>query len=378
MKKVRTYIEQYDHYLFFAFFVLIFIGLYMQLNISSIRTQMIFFYRQFAWFILSMVSLFIAFKKINLGKIRKYSFLFVVLTILALIAVLIFGNSVKGAVRSIRIWKINIQPSLIARLVLIIYFAHILEKKKRVIPYTTPKFFFSNFLALIVIPAFIFLLILVERHFSTLVISSITLISLLFLAKVRYSTIFSLLGILLFLGMMVLFLGPKYRSDRIKIYKQYALFFPAEKNAEDKELNDYQIRESLISLSAGKIFGTSPSHGTGKHYFLPEAKTDYIFAIIGEEFGFLGALTILLLYAFLFFRSIINANKQKDLFLQLLSLGLGMNIFFNAMINIGVAMAALPSTGVTLPFISYGGTSLLVNSFSIGLLLNISARRRKI
>lgn len=378
MKKVRTYIEQYDYNLFFAFFVLIFIGLYMQLNISSIRTQMIFFYRQFAWFILSMVSLFIAFKKINLEKIRKYSFLFVVLTILALIAVLIFGSSVKGAVRSIRIWKINFQPSLIARIVVIIYFAHILEKKKRVIPYTTPKYFFSNFLALIVIPAVIFLLILVERHFSTLVISSITLISLLFLAKVRYSTIFSLIGILLFLGIMVLFFGPKYRSDRIKIYKEYSLFFPSEKRAEDKELNDYQIRESLISLSAGKIFGTSPSHGTGKHYFLPEAKTDYIFAIIGEEFGFLGALMILLLYAFLFLRSILNANKQKDLFLQLLCLGLGMNIFFNAIINIGVAMAALPSTGVTLPFISYGGTSLLVNSFSIGLLLNISARRRKI
>ncbi|MCK4696326.1 MAG: FtsW/RodA/SpoVE family cell cycle protein, partial [Candidatus Cloacimonetes bacterium] len=101
------------------------------------------------------------------------------------------------------------------------------------------------------------------------------------------------------------------------------------------------------------------------------------FAIIGEEFGFLGALSVLGMYVFLFIRSIISSYRKEDLYLKLAGIGLGMNIFFNAMVNIGVAMAAIPSTGVTLPFISYGGTSLLVNSFTIGLLLNISATRQK-
>ena len=141
----------------------------------------------------------------------------------------------------------------------------------------------------------------------------------------------------------------------------------------DKE---YQVRESLLSLSGGKLTGTTPTKGTGKHYFLPEAKTDYIFSIIGEEFGFIGALIVIGLFIFLFYRTIINALRQDDIFLKLAGIGLGMNIFFNAMVNIGVSIAILPSTGVTLPFISYGGTSLLVNSFSVGLLLNISAKKQ--
>ena len=122
--------------------------------------------------------------------------------------------------------------------------------------------------------------------------------------------------------------------------------------------------------------GTISKRGTGKHYFLPEAKTDYIFSIIGEEFGFLGALIVIGLFIFLFYRAIVNSLRQDDTFLKLAGIGLGMNIFFNAMVNIGVSMAILPSTGVTLPFISYGGTSLLVNSFSVGLLLNISAKKQ--
>jgi cell division protein FtsW (lipid II flippase) len=138
------------------------------------------------------------------------------------------------------------------------------------------------------------------------------------------------------------------------------------------------VKQSLISLASGKLLGTSPRKGTGKHYFLPEAKTDYVYSIIGEEFGFLGALTVLILYVFMFYRCVTNSVRYEDLYLKLLGLGLGMNIFFNAMVNIGVAISALPSTGVTLPFISYGGTSLLIHSFTVGLLLNISAERKVI
>ncbi len=373
--KPKSYIEQYDHYIPLIYLVLMIIGLYMQLNISAIRTKMDFFYRQSIWFGLSFFLIWFAFKVINLKKIRKYSILFVIITIILLAAVLIVGRDVKGAVRSIRIWKINIQPSLLARLVLILYFAHILDKHKRVLGKTTPKFFLKKFSALIIIPAIIFVLILVERHFSTLIISGFTLLSILFLAKIRMSTLLSILGIMLIIGIMIISFGPKYRSQRIKIFKKYSLFYKDAKENNIEVTNDYQIKESLISLSAGKFFGTH-QEATGKHYFLPEAKTDYIYAIIGEEFGFLGTLVILSLYCFLFFRAMKSSFIQEDFFLKLFGFGLSMNIFYNAIVNIGVAMAALPSTGVTLPFISYGGTSLLVNSFSIGLLMNISAKRR--
>ncbi len=374
--KSKTYIQQYDYYIFVIFVILMLIGLFMQLNISSIRSKMFFFNRQIIWVGLSIFSLWFAFKIVNLKKIRKYSLFFILLTILSLIAVLIFGSGVKGAVRSINIAGINIQPSLFARIVLIFYFAHILDKKQKIIKKATPKFFLQNFSALIIIPAIIFILILFERHFSTLVISGFTLISMLYLAKIRYSTIFSLLGIILIIGILVISFGPKYRSNRMDIFYKYSLFHSNLENKNKKLDNEHQIKESLIALSSGNFFGTTPKRGTGKHYFLPEAKTDYIYAIIGEEFGFLGAFFILILYAFLFSRSFINSKKQNSFFLQLLGLGLGMNIFYNAIVNIGVAMSAIPSTGVTLPFISYGGTSLIVNSFTIGLLMNISAKRR--
>ena len=375
--KAKTYIAGYDYYILFVYMLLMFIGLYMQLNISSIRTSMSFFYRQFIWFGLSVFSLWFAFKVVKLEKIRPYIFMFLIITILLLIAVLIFGENVKGAIRSFHIWKINIQPSLIARIVLILYFAHFLEKKQKIIDETRPKGFLRHFNALIVMTLIVFLLILAEKHFSPLIISGFTLISLLLLAKIRFSTILLLICISLIALMIVLKLGPRYRGERMQIYEKYSLFHKAlNKDTEYSGTNDYQIRESLISLTGGRLFGTTPRKGTGKHYFLPEAKTDYIYSIIGEEFGFLGALFVLGLYVFLFARAIINSYK-KDMFLMLAGIGLGMNIFFNAMVNIGVSLAAVPSTGVTLPFISYGGTSLLINSFTVGLLLNISAERQR-
>ena len=375
--KTKTYIAQYDYLLLFTYLVLIAIGIFMQLNISSVRTTMYFFYRQFIWLFLSLGSLYFAFKVIDLEKLRRLIFPLLLIIIIMLISVLIFGDTVKGAVRSIRIWKINIQPSLLARIILIFYFAHILDKRKRHIDDTRPKGFWKHFKHLIVITAIIYLLIIFEKHFSPLIISSITLLSLLFIAKIRLSTIGIILAVCLILGFFVIQLGPSYRSERMKIYSKYSLIHKALNiDNEYKGTQDYQIRESMLSLSGGRLMGTSSKRGTGKHYFLPEAKTDYIFSIIGEEFGFLGALIVIGLFVFLFSRVIINSLRQDDTFLKLAGIGLGMNIFFNAMVNIGVSIGILPSTGVTLPFISYGGTSLVVNSFSVGLLLNISSKKQ--
>lgn len=375
--KTKTFIAEYDIYILFTYILLILIGIFMQLNISSVRTSMSFFYRQIIWLLLSSGSVYFAFKIVNLEKARKLIFPFLIIVVLLLIAVLIFGDTVKGAVRSIRIWKINIQPSLLARVILIFYFAHILDKNKRKIDNSRPLGFLINFNQLIVITAIIYFLILFEKHFSPLVISGITLLSLLFIAKIRLSTIALIISLCFLIGILIIQFGPTYRSERMKIYSKYSLFHKAmNKQGDYSGTKDYQIKESLLSLSGGKLTGTMPARGTGKHYFLPEAKTDYIFSIIGEEFGFIGSLTVLALFIFMFTRSIINALKQDDMFLKLAGIGLGMNIFFNAMVNMGVSMAILPSTGVTLPFISYGGTSLLVNSFSVGLLLNISAKKQ--
>jgi cell division protein FtsW len=375
--KERSYIASYDPYIFLIYIVLLTLGLYFQLSISSVRNSMFFFYRQLGFSILSLGAVWFAFIIIDLHKLRRFAIILVIISIILLIIVLAFGDPVKGAIRSIKIWNVNFQPSLLARIVLIFYFAHILDKKQREIPKSSPLCFLKKFHSLITITLVVFALIFAGRHLSILIISSLTLISMLFLARIRLSTIFLILSICLVIGIIAISLGSAYRSQRIITYQRYSLFFPNSDISKDSGADDYQIREGLISLTSGKLFGTGSERGKGKHYFLPEAKTDYIFAIIGEERGYLGALFVFALYVLLFARSIISSWQNESFFLKLLGLGLGMNIFFNVLINIGVAMAALPSTGVTLPFISYGGTSLLINSLSIGLLMNISARKKR-
>lgn len=370
-------IVKYDHYLLTCYIVLMIFGLIMQLNISSVRASMLFFYKQALWFLLSLGSLWLAFKVIDLQKLRRFIFLLVIITIILLILVLLTGEQVKGGVRSIRFLGVSVQPSLIARLVLVLYFAHILDKKKDYLTTSRPLGFLLNFNALIVIPVIMYGLILAQHHFTPLIISSLTLLSLLYLASIRFSTIALILLLIALGGFLIIQFGPSYRGERMDIYARYSLFHKlADKQSDYQGTRDYQIRESLISLGSGGLLGTGSHRGTGKHYFLPEAKTDYIFAIIGEEYGFLGALLVLGLFVFLFIRTAINSSNVESLYLKLLSLGLGLNIFYNVMVNVGVAISALPSTGVTLPFISYGGTSLLINSFAVGLLLNVSAERR--
>jgi len=382
--KQRNGLISYDYYILAAFAVLVMIGMYFQLDISSIRSNMGFFYRQSFWLIVSVAFLIVAYR-INLDKVRKLIPILLLLTVVVLVLVLIFGKEVKGAKRFLAItipfihMKINFQPSLMARIILIFYFAHFLDKNEKLIPLSKLSYFFKKFNALIVIPGIILTLILFERHFSPLVISVTTLLSLLFLAKIRMSTILTFTAIFILVGMGIVILGPKYRAQRMLIYKEYSLFMKSDDGSSQLNPDEgYQIKQSLISLESGGLLGTGVDRGTGKHYFLPEAKTDYVFSIIGEEWGFIGALFVLSLFVFLFTRTMIISYHQDSLFLMLAGMGLGMNIFYNAMVNIGVAISALPSTGVTLPFISYGGTSLLINSITIGLILNISSRRRRI
>jgi cell division protein FtsW len=375
MKNKRAKIVGYDYHLLAIYFILMLFGLYMQINIGSVRTSLHFFFMQLAWSVISIFSLWFAFRFINFEKARKLIFPFLIIIIILLIIVLVTGVENKGGIRRI----FGTQPSLFARVLIILYFAHILDKKKDCIEDTKPKGFFRHFNSLIIISIIIFGLVFAGRHLSILIILAMTLFWMLWIANIRFATMMTFLSIIPIMLIAVLLFGREYRKERVDIYANYSLFHRAAaietQYTGDK---DYQIQQSLISLASGGLWGTTPARGTGKHYFLPEARTDYIFSIIGEEFGFIVAAFIWGLYVFLFIRTFIIAKKAQNMYQKLAAYGLGMNIFFNALVNVGVAMSALPSTGVTLPFISYGGTSLLVNSFSIGLLLNISAVRKKV
>ncbi len=379
-KPSKSYIVSYDHLLLVSYVVLCLIGLFVMLDINSVRTGLRFFYRHLIFLGFSVVVMYLTFRFRNIMKLRKWIFAAMVLVMLLLVLVLIIGSSVKGATRSLNLGPINIQPSLLARVCLVFYFAHILDKKKDLISKSGPKGFIKHFKSLIIMPILIFGLILAERHLSTLIISGATLLGMLWVARIRLTTILVILLILAAGAVTVISYGAKYRNARMEIFEKYSVFHKVFGN-ENKAKNitgDYQVRESLTALTSGGFIGVGTESGLAKQAYLPETHTDYIYSIIGEEFGYLGALVVLLLFALLFYRSMQSSWSQEDFFLKMVGIGLALNIFVNAMVNIGVAMSALPSTGVTLPFISYGGTSLVVNSFSIGVLLNISAKRRQV
>ena len=384
MKKRKNIIVNYDSWILLIYLFLVFVGIFMQLNINSVRTNLSFFINQLHWLILSLFFMWFSFKVVTINFIRKAIFPLLLITLGLLIAVLIKSlivenADVNGSVRSIKVLGINIQPSLLSRVVLVLFTTNALDRKKDKCEDSNPINFFKNFNFLLIIIAIFFGFILSEKHFTPLIISGLTIMWLFVLAKIRFKTIFLMIVIVSLLGFFVIKFGPQYRSVRMKIFHKYSLIHKAMDKAGDyKGDSEYQIRESLIALASGHVLGRGPNRGMAKHYFLPEAKTDYIFSIIGEDFGLWGSFLIFAAYCFLFWRTFQNSVKEKDHFLKFAGIGLGMNIFFNAMVNMGVAMSALPSTGVTLPFISYGGTSLLVNSITIGLLLNISAERRRV
>jgi len=373
--KTQRYIVSFDKGILLAYGLLCLVGLIVMLDISSVQSSMVYFYRQLLFLIVSAIGALVILYSFNLEKLRGLAPYLVYITIVLLVIVLIKGNTVKGATRQLSLGFINFQPSFLARVVLVFYFAHVLDRKHDELLQTTPVNFFANFPALVVLTGTVFLLIILERHLSTLIIGGMTLYGMLIYAgaKKRLLLLIALIGLIG--GILVLTHGADYRKSRITTYKKYSLFLKP-KGEIKADASDYQVKESLTALTSGGLFGTGMSRGRAKHYYLPEARTDYIFTIIGEEWGFLGAIVVFGLHCYLFFRALRMANSRENRYLRFLGVGLALNIFCNVLVNTGVAMSILPPTGNTLPFISYGGSALLIDSASLGAILNISAERR--
>ncbi len=302
----------------------------------------------------------------------------VYLTLVLLVIVLFKGSTIKGATRQISLGIVSFQPSFLARVVLVFFFGHILDKRyDEIISTTHPLDFLKNFPSLIVLTGLTFLLIILERHLSTLIIGGATLYGMLIYAGVRKRLLILVAVLGLVGGVLILSHGADYRKSRLTTYKKYSLFFK-DRGSSASDHRDYQVKESLTALTSGGLFGTGIARGRAKHYYLPEARTDYVYTIVGEEFGFMGAILVFGLHCFLFFRAIRMAHNNENRYLKFLGVGLAMNIFCNVLVNTGVAMSILPPTGNTLPFISYGGSALLIDSASVGVILNISADRRMV
>ncbi len=318
-----------------------------------VRQQTIFF------FLGIVVMLFVS--KINLQFLKKKANLILIICFLLLILVLIPGiGTVRNGSRSwFGIGGLGIQPSEFAKIGLIIfvskYLAHNQKNMRDVKKGALPIF---------IIIGLFFLLIMLEPDFGTAMVMVLTLIALIFASGLKIS-FFIKLGILGLLGIIGLIIAAPYRMARIISFLN---------PWSDPLGSGYQIIQSLYAIGPGGLLGQGFLNSRQKHFYLPEPQTDFIFSIISEEFGFLGVLIVCGFFCFIFYRMLMIALKSNDLFQKYLAFGLAFGIFIQAALNLAVVVGLIPVTGVTLPFFSYGGSSLLISMISIGLVLNVSKK----
>ena len=410
LEKLLQRLREIDLRMMIFYLLLIICGLFIQLDITSASGTLPYFLKQF---LISLTAIFFCVLIYLFWKIKwfKWSFwIFYVITLGLLIYVLHHGEDLMGAKRmmiiDLKVITISLQPSLLARLVLVVLFARVLSRRANLIANSSFVPFVKNFFPLLLFTGVYYILILKENHLSAVLTSGFTLISLLFLANIRKATILILIICVLILGSVVVIYqksdksnsANKTNSETVQLKTEAAIKDTAEgSNFRIARIESFiescliirwltgnktnygmsgNNRESIFCLSTGKLLGCGANGGMGKLKFLNEPRTDFVFAIIVEEFGLLGALFIMFFYLGLVNRGINISSRQKLIFNRLLGYGFSLNIFFNVIIHIGAVSGCLPTTGVTLPFISHGGSSIVVNSMAIGILL-ILARQEK-
>ena len=310
-------------------------------------------------FVILGIIMMIIFSKVDYKLYKNKANIILSICFLLLILVLIPGiGSVRNGSRSwFGILGFGFQPSELSKLGLIIFTAKYLSKNddnKR----NTLRFIFP-ILGIIII---FFGLIMLEPDFGTGMVIVCSLIGLIFISGADIS-IFLKLGMLGIFGVAVLIIIAPYRLDRITSFLN---------PWSDPLGSGFQMIQSLYAIGPGGLLGYGFLNSRQKHFYLPEPQTDFIFSIITEEFGFIGSLIIIILFALLFYLIIKVCIKTTELFGKYLIFGLLFLLMFQTILNLSVVVGLVPITGVTLPFLSYGGSSLLVSMASIGIILNIS------
>ena len=305
------------------------------------------------------IGLMLFIKRIDYNLYYKKSNIILIICLILLILVLIPGiGTVRNGSRSwFGIGSLGIQPSEAAKLGLIIFTSKYLSNSDKYV-----KNIKSGVIPILFITMLFFCLIMLQPDFGTGTIMVMSIIAILFIAGVDIKFFLGggLLGII---GVVFLILIAPYRMDRITSFIN---------PWKDPLGTGFQIIQSLYAIGPGGLLGQGFLNSRQKHFYLPEPQTDFIFSIISEEFGFLGILIVSILFITILYCGIKIALNTKESFPKYLAFGMTFQIIFQAILNLMVVIGLIPVTGVTLPFLSYGGSSLLVSMASIGIILNIS------
>lgn len=355
--------KKIDFLLLLAVGFLTFFGLFMLYDASSFVA-----FRDFAdkyhyvkeqtfWMFLGFIALFL-FSKFNYHKFYNLAIPILVVAVLLLILVFIpgIGVSLLGARRWVNLGFTTLQPSELIKLALAIYLAAWFSSKEK-----------GRLWAFLLLLSIVLTLVILEPDMGTAVIILFEAITIYFLsgAKVLY---FALLLPVISLGGLILAKLEPYRAARLATFLNFN---------QDISASSYHVRQILIALGSGGLMGVGFGNSLQKYAYLPENTTDSIFAIIAEELGFLGAGFIICIYIFIIWRGFNIALNAKDAFGKLLAGGITTFLAGQILINLSAQTALLPLTGIPLPFISYGGSALIISLSAIGILINIGRQGNK-
>ncbi len=356
-----------DHSLLAVTMILALVGLVMVFSASAIvagnrfQDPGFFLKRQLAWLVFGFILMHLT-SRIDYTIWKKLSIPLLLCILLLLVMVLVpsLGVAAKGARRWLRLGPLSIQPAEIVKLVAVIYMAAYLTKKGDKI-----TLFRAGLLPALIVIGLLSGLVLLEPDLGTVVVLGLVTVGMCFLAGARVSHLLTL-GLCAIPAALALVLGSGYRRQRLMT------FLAPWKDASDA---GFQITQSFLAFGSGGPFGVGLGEGKQKLFFLPEAHTDFVLALIGEELGLIGTATVTLLFAFFVWRGFQIAARARMPFGRYLGMGITLLIGGQALVNAAVVTGLLPTKGLTLPFVSYGGSSLVVSLIGAGILLSISRDR---
>ena len=356
--------KSYDKVLLIAVSVLLIFGLIMIYSASSIWAEYKFndsfhYVKQQALFIGIGFFLIYLIMRVDYNKYYDKANIILGICLLLLILVLIPGiGKIRNGSRSwFGIGPFGIQPSEFAKLGLIVFTSKYLEKSNKFL-----KSYKKGVFPILGVMLLFFGLIMLQPDLGTGLVLAVTIVSLLFIAGVNMKFFFGV-GIIGVIGVIILIIIAPYRMDRITAFVN---------PWKDPLGTGFQIIQSLYAIGPGGLLGRGYLKSIQKQFYLPEPQTDFIFSIIAEEFGIAGAFIVVGLFAIILVRGVKIAINARDPFSKYLSFGMVFQMIFQAIMNLMVVVGLIPVTGVTLPFLSYGGSSLLISMVSVGILLNIS------
>jgi len=347
--------------IFLDAFVLTLLGLVLVMSASSTYSAFKFdslfhLFNSHFFKVIAGISLMVLFAMIPYEIYKEFSKMVLISAVVLLVITYLIAPDIKGAGRWINLGFMTFQPADFARLALVVHLAALIESKGKEI-----EDFKHGFVYLFIWVIMVAALIFIQPNLSNGILVLIISLTILFVGGAKLKHILGSIGICTLFGGAGAMIFSHSRERILTFIHSFST---------GGDIN-LQVKQALLGLGSGGILGVGMGHSRQSNLFLPEAYGDFIFAILGEELGFIGSVIVLFAYLVLFVAGILIAKKCKDVFGQLLAFGISVSVLVNAFINVAVATGLVPTTGLPLPFISYGGTSLIFMCISTGILVNI-------